>query len=218
MLRQRLANFSSLGRHQAKSIVVALCTAAFRSRAKDVTISRQDRCKEYFCNNRPVRLTSKKELMQIISTNVIKAAACLALAAASLGAHAADWRPIGKTDIGELSMDAESVQEKNGIRQAWSMWNFKEARNNSEATFPSLKSYQDQHFYNCKDQTMRLVQEIIYADNNGMGDKRDHSDALTNTVFAKPAEGSVAELMMKEVCTVDLVKPAAKPAAAKKKK
>ncbi|HEY4316922.1 MAG TPA: surface-adhesin E family protein [Herbaspirillum sp.] len=143
-----------------------------------------------------------------------RAAAGGLIGLACLGAHAADWRSIGGTDASELSIDADSVQQVGNLRQAWSMWNFKEARKNNDATFPSLKSYQDLYLYNCKDQTLRLTKEIIYADNNGTGDKRDHSDALTGTNFDKPAQGSVAEIMLKEVCSA----PLAKPATAKKKK
>lgn len=128
--------------------------------------------------------------------------ACLGAQAA----HAADWRSIGGTDASELSIDADSVQQVGDLRQAWSMWNFKEPRKNNDATFPALKSYQDLYLYNCKDKTLRLSREIIFADNNGMGDKRDHSDALTGSKFDKPAPGSVAEIMLKEVCAAPLTK------------
>lgn len=141
---------------------------------------------------------------QRISATVFKAAAGSIIALTCIGAQAADWRSIGSTDASELSIDADSVQQVGNLRQAWSMWNFKEARKNNDATFPALKSYQDLHFYNCKDQTLRLTREIIFADNNGTGDKRDHSDALTNMTFEKPAAGSVAEIMVKEVCSAPL--------------
>ncbi|RXZ39081.1 transcriptional regulator [Oxalobacteraceae bacterium CAVE-383] len=139
------------------------------------------------------------------------------LGLACLAAQAADWRSIGGTDVSELSIDAESVQQVGALRQAWSMWNFKEARQNNDSSFPSLKSYQDLYLYNCKDQTLRLSKEIIFADNNGMGDKRDHSDALKGTTFDKPAPGSVAEIMLKEVCAAPLAKTADKAAVKKKK-
>jgi len=87
------------------------------------------------------------------------------------------------------------------MRTAWSMWNFKEARANAgDKTFPSLKSYQDLHTYDCKNKTLKLTREIIFAGANGTGDKRDHSDALKNMQFAKPATGSIAESMLTEVC------------------
>jgi hypothetical protein len=141
-----------------------------------------------------------------ISAIVLKTAAGVAIGLACIGAHAADWRSIGATDASELSIDADSVQQVGQLRQAWSMWNFKVARPNNDASFPALKSYQDLHIYNCKDATLRLTREIIFADNNGLGDKRDHSDALTGTTFAKPAKGSVAEIMLKEVCSAPLAK------------
>jgi hypothetical protein len=137
---------------------------------------------------------------------ILKTFAGVAIGLACIGAQAADWRSIGSTDASELSIDADSVQQVGQLRQAWSMWNFKVARPNNDANFPALKSYQDLYIYNCKDQTLRLTKEIIFADNNGMGDKRDHSDALTGTTFTKPAQGSVAEIMLKEVCTAPLSK------------
>ena len=141
----------------------------------------------------------------------------------SLNATAANWQPIGGSDQAELAMDVASIKETNHIRQAWSMWNFKEARsNNGDESFPSLKSYQDLHEYNCKDQTMRLSKEVIYAENNAQGASRDHSEALKNMQFAKPQENSIGEVMLKLVCEYTIpsaatAKEAAKPAPAKKK-
>jgi hypothetical protein len=132
--------------------------------------------------------------------------ASLALAMTCIVAQAADWRPIGSSDTYELSIDAASIQQKGDLREAWSMWNFKQPRPNNDTTFPTLKSYQDMHQYNCKDKTLRMVKEVIYADNNGTGDKRDHSDALKGMTFAKPAANSVAELMMQQVCATDITK------------
>ena len=150
-----------------------------------------------------------------ISTLALQTAAAGLVGLTCISAQAADWRSIGGTDASELFIDAESVQQVGNLRQAWSMWNFKQARQNNDASFPSLKSYQDLYLYNCKDQTLRLTKEIIFAENNGGGDKRDHSDALTGTAFDKPAAGSVAEIMLKEVCSAPLAKTAA---PAKKKK
>jgi hypothetical protein len=144
--------------------------------------------------------------MQNVTEIALKSLTGLAVAIACMSAQAADWRQIGGTDASDLSIDAASITQKGDIRQAWSMWNFKEPRPNSEASFPSLKSYQDLYFYNCKDQTLRLTKEIIYADNNGGGDHRDHSDALKNMTYVKPAAGSVGEIMLKEVCSADLPK------------
>ncbi len=138
----------------------------------------------------------------------------------SLNATAANWQPIGNTDQAELAIDITSIKETNNLRTAWSMWNFKEARaNNGDASFPSLKSYQDLHQYNCKDQTLRLDKEIIYAENNAQGDSRDHSDALKNMQFAKPEENSIGHVMLKLVCeyTIPVAAPAPAVAPAKKK-
>lgn len=150
-----------------------------------------------------------------ISAIALQAAAFGLIGSTCIAAQAADWRSIGGTATSELFIDADSVQQVGNLRQAWSMWNFKEARPNNDPAFPALKSYQDMYLYNCKDQTLRLTKEIIFADNNGGGDKRDHSDALTGTSFDKPAAGSVAEIMLKEVCAAPLAKTAA---PAKKKK
>ncbi|MDB5990998.1 MAG: transcriptional regulator [Herbaspirillum sp.] len=144
--------------------------------------------------------------MQKLTATALKSVTGLAVALACMSAQAADWRQLGSTDMGELSIDAASITQNGNIRQAWSMWNFKEARPNNEATFPALKSYKDLNFYNCKDKTVRLAREIIFADNNGMGDQRDHSDALKNTQFAKPVAGTVAEIMLNQVCSADIAK------------
>lgn len=130
----------------------------------------------------------------------------LSLLIACAGAYAADWRQLGSSDTYELSVDAASITQKGDIREAWSMWNFVQPRPNNDPTFPALKSYQDMHQFNCKDKTLRLTKEIIYADNNGQGDKRDHSDALKGMAFVKPATGSVGELMLQEVCATDIAK------------
>jgi hypothetical protein len=155
--------------------------------------------------------------MQKSTATAVKIVTGIVIGLAAIGAQAADWRSIGSTGSGELFIDAASVQQTGNIRQAWSMWNFKEARKNDDPTFPALKSYQDLHSYNCADHTLRLTREIIYADNNGMGDKRDHTDALKGMTFTKPADGSVAEIMLKEVCAADVAQ-SAKSTKAKKKK
>ena len=144
--------------------------------------------------------------MQKLTVTALKSVTGLAVALACMSAQAADWKQLGGTDAGELSIDAASITQKGDIRQAWSMWNFKEARPNNDVAFPALKSYKDLNFYNCKDQTSRLTREIIYADNNGMGDQRDHSDALKNTPFNKPVAGTVAEILLNYVCSADIAK------------
>lgn len=123
-----------------------------------------------------------------------------------VGAHAENWQTIGGTDVAELSMDVDSIKESKGIREAWSMWNFKEARPNNDSGFPSLKSYKDLHQYNCKEGSIKLTREIIFADNDGKGDKRDHTDALKNMQFTKVAANSVASAMQQLVCSYDIPK------------
>jgi len=116
------------------------------------------------------------------------------------GAHAEDWRNVGGSDTTSLSIDVDSIKETNGIREGWSMWNFTAARPNNDRDFPALKSYKDMHQYNCKEQSMKLTREIIFAENDGKGPKRDHSDALKNMTFVKPTSGSVADAMLQLVC------------------
>lgn len=121
-----------------------------------------------------------------------------------VGAHAENWQSIGGSDAAELSIDVDSIKQDKGIRTAWSMWNFKQARPNNDSDFTSLKSYRDQHQYHCKDNTLKLTREIIFADNDGKGEQRDHSDALKNMQFTKPAPLSVAAAMVELVCTYEL--------------
>ena len=126
---------------------------------------------------------------------------------ASLPAHAENWQSLGGTDQAELLIDTDSIVESGGVREAWSLWNFKEARpNNGDKSFPTLKSYKDLHQYNCKAGTMKLVREIIFAENDGKGDKRDHSDALKGMEFIKPKPMSVGDAMLQAVCTFELKK------------
>ncbi|HTD05759.1 surface-adhesin E family protein [Undibacterium sp.] len=118
-----------------------------------------------------------------------------------------DWRVLNSDGNTEMSVNAASIKEIGKMREVWAMWNFKEARpNKGDPTFPALKSYQDMYILNCEDKTMRLAKEIIYAENFGTGDKRDHSDALTNTTYEKPAPDSVAETMVKQVCNFKIPK------------
>ncbi|GGC68902.1 surface-adhesin E family protein [Undibacterium terreum] len=113
----------------------------------------------------------------------------------------ADWRVLNTDNNTEMSVDAASIRQIGSMREVWAMWNFKEARENKgDPTFPALKSYQDMYIVNCEEKTMRLSREIIYAGNYGTGDKRDHSDALTNMSYEKPVLDSVAEAMVQEVC------------------
>ena len=122
-------------------------------------------------------------------------------------AHAENWQSLGGSDESELSVDTASIIESGGIREAWSMWNFKKARpNGGDAGFPTLKSYKDLHQYNCKAGTMKLVSEVIFAENDGKGDKRDHSAALKNMEFAKPKPMSVGDAMLQAVCNFELPK------------
>ncbi|WP_157212708.1 surface-adhesin E family protein [Herbaspirillum sp. CF444] len=133
----------------------------------------------------------------------------LMLCLISAGAvHAETWQNVGGSDTAELSIDVDSIKENKGIREAWSLWNFKEARNNNDSSFPTLKSYKDMHQYNCKDQSLKLTKEIIYAENDGKGASRDHSDALKNMQFTKPKPLSVADAMVQLVCGYEI--PAAK--------
>lgn len=126
---------------------------------------------------------------------------------ASLPAHAENWQSLGGTDSSELLVDTDSIIESGGIREAWSMWNFKQARpNNGDQSFPTLKSYKDLHQYNCKAGSMKLVREIIFAENDGKGDKRDHSDALKGQEFIKPKPMSVGDAMLQAVCNFELKK------------
>ncbi|WP_394780566.1 surface-adhesin E family protein [Undibacterium sp.] len=116
-----------------------------------------------------------------------------------------DWRVINDDGSTEMSLDAASIRKIGSMREVWAMWNFKQARpNKGDPTFPALKSYQDMYILNCEDKTMRLSREIIYAENYGTGDKRDHSDALTNMTYEKPVPDSVAETMVKEVCNLKM--------------
>lgn len=123
-------------------------------------------------------------------------------------ARAENWQSVGGSDQAQLAIDVDSIKESKGIREAWSMWNFKEARPNNDSGFPSLKSYQDMHQYNCKEQTLKLTREVIYAENDAKGAKRDHSDALKSMQFAKAAPNSVADAMLQLVCGYEI--PAAK--------
>ncbi len=135
-----------------------------------------------------------------------KIALTLTLGLACVAANAADWQSVGSSDTSELKLDQASIKESKGIREAWSMWNFKDARKNEgDPKFPTFHSYQDLTLYNCKAKTLRLASEILYAELDGAGAKLDHSDALKNSPFTKPAEGSVAEVMMNFVCAFPLV-------------
>ncbi|MFL9924970.1 hypothetical protein PQR62_11900 [Herbaspirillum lusitanum] len=137
----------------------------------------------------------------------IAAAGIAAGTLACATAHAESWQAIGGSDTSELSIDTDSIIESGGIRQAWSMWNFKEARpNKGDSGFPSLKSYKDMHQYNCKAGTMKLTNEIIYAENDGKGDMRNHSDALKGMEFSKPKPMSVADAMFQAVCSYEMPK------------
>ena len=119
-------------------------------------------------------------------------------------AHAENWQNVGGSDVAELSIDVDSIKESKGIREAWSLWNFKEARANNDSSFPTLKSYKDLHQYDCKAGAVKLVREIIFAENDGKGDKRDHSDALKNMQFEKPKPLSVGDAMQQLVCGYDI--------------
>jgi len=130
----------------------------------------------------------------------------LMLCFVSIGAHAENWRSVGGSDASELTIDVDSIKDNKGIREAWSMWNFSQPRATNDSDFPALRSYKDFQLYNCKEQTIKMTREIIFADLDGQGDKRDHSDALKNMQFFKPAAGSVADAMVQLVCNYDIPK------------
>ncbi|QRX81372.1 surface-adhesin E family protein [Glaciimonas sp. PAMC28666] len=126
-----------------------------------------------------------------------KIALILGLTMVCIGAQATDWQVVGQSDVSSLKLDKDSIKEANGIRQVWSMWNFQEPRKNEgDPTFPTFKSYQDLTEYNCADKTTRLAREILFAENDAAGDKRDHSDALKNSKFVTPVKGSLADGIM----------------------
>ncbi|MFI5781616.1 surface-adhesin E family protein [Nocardia sp. NPDC051570] len=118
----------------------------------------------------------------------------------------ADWQSVGSSETSELKLDQDSIKEVKGIRQAWSMWNFKEPRKNDggDPQLPTFQSYQNLTEYDCKNKTLRLKKEILFAELDGNGAKADHSDALKDSRFVKPAAGSVAETMMNFVCSFQL--------------
>ena len=135
-----------------------------------------------------------------------KIALILGLTMVCIGAQAADWQVVGQSDVSSLQLDKDSIKEVNGIRQVWSMWNFQEARKNEgDPTFPTFKSYQDLTEYNCAAKTTRLAREILFAENDAKGDKRDHSEALKNSKFVTPVKGSLADgIMTNFVCNQTL--------------
>ncbi|KAF3998484.1 surface-adhesin E family protein [Glaciimonas immobilis] len=131
-----------------------------------------------------------------------KIALILGLSLVCIGAQAVDWQIVGQSDVSSLKLDKDSIKEVNGVRQVWSMWNFQEPRKNEgDPSFPTFKSYQDLTEYDCNAKTTRLSREILYANNDATGDKRDHTDALKNSKFSAPAKGSLAEgIMTNFVC------------------
>ncbi|WP_343583101.1 surface-adhesin E family protein [Herbaspirillum sp.] len=145
-------------------------------------------------------------MKQKFKTLLAISGACSALLALA-PAHAENWQSLGGTDKSELQIDTDSIVESGGLREAWSMWNFKEARTNTgDSSFPALKSYKDLHQYNCKAGSVKLVREIIFAENDGKGDKRDHTDALKNMQFEKPKPLSVGDAMLQAVCSYEIKK------------
>jgi len=144
-----------------------------------------------------------------------KLALTLTFGLACAMANAADWQSVGSSDTSELKLDHASIKESKGIREAWSMWNFKEPRKNDGdvKVLPTFQSYQDFTQYDCKAKTLRLSKEILFAGLDGAGAKVDHSDALKGSTFVKPAADSVAEVMMNYICAFPLD---GKPAAAAK--
>jgi hypothetical protein len=129
-----------------------------------------------------------------------------AAAFASL-AQAADWRVLIKDSKGELAVDVDSIKTMGTMREVWAMRNFAEAQQTNDKDFPTVNSYQDQYVLNCDDKTLRLAREVIYAEPNGKGDKRDQSDALANMPYNKPDPNTVVETLVNEVCAY---KPAKK--------
>lgn len=143
--------------------------------------------------------------MKLNTKSLLAITGLFAALSATLPAHAENWQSLGGSDQAELLIDTDSIIESGSIREAWSLWNFKEARpNTGDASFPKLKSYKDLHQYNCKAGTLKLTREIIFAENDGKGDKRDHSDALKGQEFTKPKPMSVADAMLQSVCGFDL--------------
>ncbi|AEK63112.1 surface-adhesin E family protein [Collimonas fungivorans] len=157
-----------------------------------------------------------------------KLALTLTLGLACVAVQAApDWQSVGSSDTAELKLDQNSIKDNKGIREAWSMWNFKEARKNDgdAKVLPTFKSYQDFTVYDCKAKTLSLKREILFAEADGAGARVDHSDALKNSTYAAPAKDSVAEVMMNFVCAFPLdgkpaaaATPAPVPAPAQKSK
>ncbi len=156
-----------------------------------------------------------------------KIALILGLSIVCLGAQAAeDWHtvttitnPQDKTQQVVVSVDKNSIKDvkgAKGIRQAMTMWDFSYPRDNAgDASFPTFKSYRDITQYNCSDKEIkqggdvippksaRLASEILYAGNNGTGDKRDHTDALKNSKFAAPAPNTLGEKLMSDFICAD---------------
>ena len=135
-----------------------------------------------------------------------KIALIFGLSMVCIGAQAADWQIVGQSDVSSLKLDRDSIKEINGVRQVWSMWNFQQPRKNEgDPTFPTFKSYQDLTEYNCANKTTRLTKEILFVENDGLGDKRDHSDALKNSKFVTPVKGSLADgIMTNFICNQTL--------------
>lgn len=126
---------------------------------------------------------------------------CIAALAATTSAHAADWITIADSQEATLAIDRASITEDKGVRHAWSMWNFKEARTNAgDNAIPPIKSYKNEHLFNCKDKTMRLAKEIIYTENDGKGKSQDNSAALAEQPFSTPKPKTIGHAMLESVC------------------
>lgn len=126
----------------------------------------------------------------------------IALFSATTYANAESWKTVGSTNEATMSIDTDSIQQKGNIRQTWIMWNFKEPRENAgDKTFPVVNSYKDMYLIDCKNQTMRLASEIIYAKSDAQGDSRDHTDALKSSPFVKADPNSVGGIILQFVCS-----------------
>lgn len=130
----------------------------------------------------------------------------LLLTLACSASLAADWRKVGETERGDVHLDAASIAQKGNIRQVLIMGNYKDAVETGGAEKFSFKSYKDLSQYNCKAKTTAVVQEILFAENDGKGATNHYNPPLSKPNYLAPAPDSLGADILKFVCAYPLRK------------
>jgi hypothetical protein len=118
-------------------------------------------------------------------------AALMMLLAVVSSSAAAEWIEIGAGDAATAYADPATIQKADNLAKMWDLLDFKTVQSRPYGTpYMSQKTRQE---YDCRDQRVRILEVLRYAENMGKGEEA-RVDADPEEWKPVPAGGTAATL------------------------